>query len=276
MYERLLMDLYQLKTFYILCLNKSYTVAAKKLFVTQSAVSHAIKKLEASIAKKLIDKNKKEFFLTPEGKILFDHCKKIFFHIAKVQEDLKTLHSTTMEITIGSTIEFGTTVLIKQLEEFNREFKFGKIHMELHNEIMPYLLKDDVDLIIDCKLHLHEDLHSIPLFREEYVVICTPKYRHEKKIQVPLDLERCNLISLDIKANWWHRFYSALSDQKRPKLKNIIQINHIRGIINGTLASTGVGLVPKYTVFNELRRKKLIQLFPEIKLFLLAFFNVFS
>jgi len=260
------MDLYQLKNFYILCLNENYTKAAQKLLISQSAVSHSIKKLEESLQKKLIDKSQKGFHLTREGLILFEHCKKINSTIEKATEDLHNFQINQSEITIGSTLEFGSTILVKQLALFNQEFKYGKIHLELSNNILPALLKDEVDMIIDCKLHHNKDLYMIPLFREEYVVICTPAYKKLNNIIAPNNLDRCHLLSMDKEGNWWHRFYYSLKEEKRPALKKIIQINHIRGIINGAVASMGVGLVPKYTVTDELNSKKIIQLFPEIKI----------
>jgi len=260
------MDLYQLKHFYTLCINQNYTVAAQKLLISQSAVSHSIKKLEESLQKKLIDKTKNGFHLTREGLILFEHCKKINSTIERATEDIQNLQAAQTEITIGSTLEFGSTILVKQLASFNQEFKYGKIHLELNNNILPALLKDEVDLIIDCKLHHHKDLSMIPLFREEYVVICTPNYKKQYSIITPYDLDRSHLLSMDKEGNWWHRFYYSLKEEKRPTLKKIIQVNHIRGIINGTIASMGVGLVPKYTVIDELGTKKIIQLFPEIKI----------
>lgn len=43
------MDLYHLRTFFTLAKVRNFTQAAQMLFVTQSAVSHSVKKLEASI-----------------------------------------------------------------------------------------------------------------------------------------------------------------------------------------------------------------------------------
>jgi len=57
------MDLYQLKMFFNLGKVKNYTETAKSLNVTQSAVSHAIKKLETSLETRLIHKKGNNFNL---------------------------------------------------------------------------------------------------------------------------------------------------------------------------------------------------------------------
>ena len=72
------MDLYQLKTFFTLGKVKNYTETADALHVTQSAVSHAIKKLENSVGTPLIRKKGKDFKFTEAGRELFRSCEMIF------------------------------------------------------------------------------------------------------------------------------------------------------------------------------------------------------
>ncbi len=72
------MDLNKLKTFYVLASIKSYTGCADKMCLTQSAVSHAIKKFEEDLGFKLIDKKSRVFKLTSKGEFLFKRCGKIF------------------------------------------------------------------------------------------------------------------------------------------------------------------------------------------------------
>jgi len=121
-----------------------------------------------------------------------------------------------------------------------------------------------LNLIVDCVPHIHEDLVAIPLFREEYVVIVTPQYIKEKKIATIRDLRRCNLLSFDKNLGWWKNFINALSEDAGFEFDCITRISNVRGIINGTLESFGVGFVPKYTVLRELKQGDLVELFPEI------------
>lgn len=43
-----------------------------------------------------------------------------------------------------------------------------------------------------------------------------------------------------------------------------MQINHIRGIINGAISGLGIGFVPRYTVMRELENNLLMDPFPHI------------
>ena len=64
-------DVHHLKIFFEACKEKSFTKAAKNLFISQSAVSIQIKKLETKLGIQLIERNSKNFRLTFAGKELY-------------------------------------------------------------------------------------------------------------------------------------------------------------------------------------------------------------
>lgn len=261
------MDLYQLKHFYYLSMTKSYTRAALKLHVTQSAISHSIKKLEQSISKKLTIRRGQKFFLTEEGRILFESCRKIFSEIDRVEEKLyEKGDSLERHIVLGATVEFGTTVLMKQFSPFTE--RHPKIHIDFcfHHDLLPALLREEIDIILDCKNHNQADLKKIPLFHEEYVVIATPEYIKKWKIERSSDLKMATILSMDKNLEWWGNFINYHKRGRELLSDKIIEINHVRGIINAALGNLGVGFVPRYSVLNELKKGTLVDLFPDMKL----------
>ena len=69
------MDLYQLRSFYEVVREQSFTRAADKLFLTQPAISLQIKALENELDEILLERNRRQLRLTPAGEILFAHAK---------------------------------------------------------------------------------------------------------------------------------------------------------------------------------------------------------
>ncbi|MFQ6003562.1 MAG: LysR family transcriptional regulator [Candidatus Zixiibacteriota bacterium] len=69
--EPFAMNLNQLKIFYAVAQKKSFTMAARELFLTQPAVTIQIQKVEREYETKLFDRIGKKIFLTESGKILF-------------------------------------------------------------------------------------------------------------------------------------------------------------------------------------------------------------
>jgi DNA-binding transcriptional LysR family regulator len=260
------MDLYHLKTFFFLAKVKNFTKAADLLFVTQSAVSHAIKKLEASVDTRLFQRKGKTLSLTDAGHTLFASCEKIFNEIERADQDIARFkREATVGIRIGSTVEFGTSILIKHIKAFLDAHPEISLDFLFSHHLETPLIQDEVDLIIDCREHLLPNLKKIYLFQEQYITIAAPAFVKANKIKSLEDLEGIKLLSNDKHLEWWQNFIMAIPEKNRACLKNVVRINHIRGIINGAIAGLGIGFVPKYTVLRELAEKILVDPFPKIK-----------
>lgn len=260
------MDLYQLKIFFAFGKVMNFSETANIMCLTQSAVSHSIKKLEESIDTKLVERKGKNSFLTVEGKELYKTCENIFCEIDKVTEKINQLKGNYVKkVTIGSPVEFGTTLLIKYLSNFSKNNQNIRINYLFSHHLEKPYLHDEVDFIIDCKNHKFENSVEIPLFLEHYVVIASPDYILEKNIKTVNDLKNALIFSIDESGSWWQKFLNVLPNSDIFKISNIITINHIRGIINSSIEGLGIGFVPYYTVVNELKNKILMNPFPKIK-----------
>jgi DNA-binding transcriptional LysR family regulator len=260
------MDLYHLKTFFFLAKEKNFTQAARRLFVTQSAVSHAIKKLETSLDTPLFTRQGKTMDLTPAGRILFRSCEKIFYEIEKADQEISIYRKKALvTIRIGSTVEFGASILINHIKPFLDTHPEIHLDFYLSPDLETPLIRDEVDLIIDCVAHELPSIERIYLFQEQYVTIAAPDFLEAHQISDIDDLARVNILSSDKQLAWWRNFIAAIPADKRSCLKNVVQINHIRGIINAAMSGLGIGFVPKYTVIKELEEKNLVDPFPQIQ-----------
>jgi DNA-binding transcriptional LysR family regulator len=260
------LDLYQLKAFFILSQTLSFTKAAWRLHVSQSAVSHAIKKLESGAGLKLISRRGRHFALTEEGQELARSCRTVFGEIERVEDSLSLWVKRVQTIRLGTTVEFGTLVLIRHMKPFLARNSDIHIDFRFTNDPLPALMNDELDIIVDCKKHALPGLERTDLFREQYVVVAAPAFLRGKAITVPKQLEGQTIISLDKNASWWGRFVHAVPRSERPAFKreSVIEIDHIRGIINAAAGAIGIALLPKYSIITELRRRMLVNLFPDI------------
>lgn len=260
------MDLYQLKMFFTLCRSRSYTETAKVMCVTQSAVSHSIKKLEQSIGIQLIERKGKEFSLSKAGDILYSSCETVFYELDRTAEDLDRLKQISLwNVVLGAPVEFGTTVLIKHIKSFIKKNPNINIDFQFSHHLEKPFMKDEVDFIIDCIDHEFRNVEKIFLFREQYVTIASPVFIKENGIKNVTDLVKVNILSLDKNAGWWKKFLLVVPNKAEEIIRNVVQINHVRGLINGAINGLGVSLVPKYTVINELKDKTLVNPFPNLK-----------
>ncbi|WLT32165.1 LysR family transcriptional regulator [Geothrix sp. PMB-07] len=261
-----LLDLPQLRTFYTLAQSGSFTDCARKLNRTQSAVSHAMAKLEELAGVPLLSRKGRELGLTEEGRRLYAACEQAFATLDAAAEDLRRHQSLGRgRLRVGTTVEFGTSILMKHMQPFLTEHPGLEVDFTLSHDLLAPLLRDDLDLVIDCQEHPLPALKKVPLFRETYVVACSRAFKRAHRLKVPADLSGCPVLSLDKAGAWWNRFLMAVPDREQPQLDRVIAVNHIRAMIHAAAVGMGAALVPRYSVLEELERGDLVALFPDIR-----------
>ena len=260
-----LLDLAQLRTFYTLAQAGSFTACARRLNRTQSAVSHAMTMLEGLAGAPLLDRKGRELGLTEEGRRLFLACEQVFATLDAAADDLRRHQPHAKgRLRLGATVEFGSSILMRHMQPFLAANPELEIDFTLRPDLLAPLLREDLDLIIDCLDHPLPSLKKTTLFRETYVVACAPAFRRVHRLRVPMDLSGVPILSIDKAGAWWNRFLMAVPDQEQPLMNRIIEVNHIRAMIHAAIEGMGALLVPRYSVLEELRRGDLVALFPAI------------
>jgi DNA-binding transcriptional LysR family regulator len=86
-----ILDSRKLLTFVTLAHCGSFTQTARELFLTQSAVSHAIKSLEDELECRLFDRMGRKARLTQSGQHLLEYAARILEDMQLARADLKTI-----------------------------------------------------------------------------------------------------------------------------------------------------------------------------------------
>lgn len=69
----------------------SFSRAAERLFIAQSALSRQIKELESKVNTLLLERDSRHVELTPAGKCLFDHAKRILLEIDEALQETQSI-----------------------------------------------------------------------------------------------------------------------------------------------------------------------------------------
>ncbi len=83
-----ILDSRKLLAFATLAHCGSFTQTARELYLTQSAVSHAIKSLEEELEARLFDRLGRQARLTPTGQRLLVHAERILDEMQRARQDL--------------------------------------------------------------------------------------------------------------------------------------------------------------------------------------------
>ncbi len=94
----------QLLVFVNVVEKKSFSRAAKDLYMTQPAVTQYIQSLERTVGAKLLERSNKSVRLTQAGEIVYDHAKEIIGQYDQMQRFVEDLLKTaTGPLPIGAT-----------------------------------------------------------------------------------------------------------------------------------------------------------------------------
>jgi DNA-binding transcriptional LysR family regulator len=261
------LDVARLEVFLAATRAGGYTAAARTLHVTQSAVSHAIRKLEEGLGRPLVEWQHRRLTLTEEGEYVREVCERVFGDLDQARHVLSTRSPAgTQVVTVGATVEFGTTVLVRKLRPLLDACPWLHVHFRFRDDLAPLLLRDEIDVAVDCAPHAHRSVVATRLFREKYQIVASPAFLEGRRLKRPVDLESVPVLSLDRDGAWWTNALRSVPGRVRPVLRHIVEVNQVRGMVHAALEGYGVALLPKYTVLGKVSRGDLVALFPRLRL----------
>ena len=198
----------QYKVFYVVAQCGSFSEAAKRLFITQSAVSQHIKALEDELGVLLFARNRKGVKLTSYGELLFSYAKRAITEFDTVENlfsRMKTLDEGSLRIGAGDTIT--RYFLLDILERFHN--KYPGIKIEIVNRVTEETLsrlnagRVDVAFIsLPIERSKYNDISVRKIGALHDIFIAGTKYSHLRDKTVSIsDIASLPLVMLEPKSN---------------------------------------------------------------------------
>ncbi|MFU0824018.1 LysR family transcriptional regulator [Clostridium sp.] len=238
------LDLYRI--FNVVSQNKSFSKAAQELYMTQSAVSQAISKLEEELETQLFYRTSKGVILTSEGNILNEHINSAL-GIIDVGEnkilEFKTLKTGQLRIGVGDTI--ARYFLLPYLEKFHLTYPGIKLNIlnGTTTEICDFIKSGKADVGI-CNLPIDdEQLQVIPCKEIQDIFVCGEKYK--KITEKPISLERLMempLIFLEKKSNS-RKFVEGFLKKKGFHFSPVFELGSYDLVLELTKINLGISCV---------------------------------
>lgn len=257
------LDSRQLKAFVTLARTASFTLAAKQLFLSQSAVSHSMKALETEVGCRLFDRLGKKVLLTQAGETLLHHAEKILQEMAGARRSLEQLSKWGHgRLRIGASTTACQYLLPGVLREFKASFPRSLITIEPGDtaEAMEALRTNRVDLALTLEPRGEEQFEFHPLFSDELVFLMGPMHPWAECGQVTRDeIPRQNYI-LYSKNSYTFRLVQDYFHQEDMLLNTVIELGSMEAIKEMVKLGLGVSIVAPWIVHKELEERSLISL----------------
>ena len=178
------MNLKQLEAFVQVAEKRSFSKAAKELFLTQPTVSAHVSALERELKVRLFVRNTKEVEMSREGKMLFAYAKEMVALEEQIEQIFLHREEEASCITIAaSTIPF-QYVLPNVLAKFSETYPQDKFELTESDsaDVIGHVSAGKVEVGLTGTMIAKTNCNYIPFFEDELVVI-TPNTEHFRQMQ---------------------------------------------------------------------------------------------
>jgi DNA-binding transcriptional LysR family regulator len=259
------LDSRQLYAFAALARRGSFTLAAKDLFLTQSAVSHAIKALEDDVGCRLLDRVGRRVLLTQAGEQFLRHTEKILCEMESARAGLDTLTKWGHgRLRVGASTTACQHILPAVLREFRQSYPKCVIRIEPgdHGHQLDLLRSGQIDLalMIEPPATVLTEFSFVPLFHDELRFLVSPLHPWAKLGRAPRESIESETLVLYNKTSYTFRLVSEYFREEKIVLSNFIELGSMEAIKELVKIGIGAGVLAPWIARAELDNGSLISL----------------
>lgn len=257
------MNFKKLKVFTTVCDCGSMSRAAKKLYMTQPAVSQAILELEEELDVHLFDRINKKLLLTYPGEVLLEYARRILVLVEEAQSTMKDIaNMNTGKLRIGASTTIGTYLLPEIIRTFGQKFKNIDIPFAIDNTgvIEKMLLENSIDIgLVEGPIHSKEIIVK-PYMDDELFIICSKNHLWAaRKIIDPGTISEQNIIIREQGSGTREVFENTMSKHNIPySIKHVL--NNTEAIKKAVEANIGVSVVSEIAIKEEIKSGRLVKI----------------
>lgn len=177
------MELTQLKQFKIIAEYNNLTRASQKLFITQSALSKAMYKLEEELGINLFDRTKNSISLNNAGKEFLTYINSVLIELGKIEDFINKYKKNISILRFCSPDLNSLRLIIPLFNKLHPEIQF--ICSQLEEKLIDRNLLDCItDAAITFKKIKHPNICCLPILKERLMVTvpCNHPFYQRKSV----------------------------------------------------------------------------------------------
>jgi urea transport system substrate-binding protein len=253
----------QLKAFMVLAKTESYTETAKQLYLTPSAISHAMRALEEDVGCRLFTNTGKKVALTEAGEALFYHALRALDELDQARRTLTYLNKWgTRRLRLAADAIFLSIFLTPVLLKFHKESPNILLQVESFDsdESFSRLENNHADVILTEKPANNDTVDFYPLMTDQFHLIVKSGHPLAVKYGARLD-EFGKYPCFLIKESSQRRKQVEDFMLKQKITLNIVgeveNLETVKELVKSTLA---MSFLPRWSIAQELENQSVVTL----------------
>lgn len=239
---------------------RSFSQGAAANQISQSAASQAIHQLEAELDVLLIDRSKRPFMITPEGRTFYEGCRALLQGYEKVRAEIaSTRTQVTGSVRVAAIYSVGIHIMSGHMQRFMSLYPQAKVRLEyLHpHKVVDAVLNDEADLGILSYPAANRSLTILPWRDETMVFVCYPTHRLARRRTITAaDLHGENFVAFDADLRIRKAIDRCLR-QHDARVNVIMEFDNIETIKQAIAIGAGVSILPQPTILKEVGNRTL-------------------
>lgn len=240
-----------LRSFEAAARTRSFTLAAGELFLTPSAVSHSIRKLESQLGTSLFVRKGRSLLLTQDGEALMLYVGRGFDDLRRGVEAISG--SSPGRLRIHCAPSFANQWLVPRLPSFMAQHPGIDLHLSSDTDYLRFQSNEfDADIVYDYQAA--SGLVALPLGEEVISPMCSPSLA--RRIREPEDLLKLPLMDNFNRQVLWSQWFS-LNGMTPPPIRGLSFDRNFL-CVRATVDSLGVALESNLLVQSEIADGRLV------------------
>jgi LysR family transcriptional regulator, regulator for metE and metH len=228
--------------------TENLTRAAKKLHVSQPALSQQLKDLEDRLGAELFHRTKRKMIITQVGEWVLEAAENVLERLDRLERRVsKAVHGETGVLRIGVHCVMSYQWLPAIMGRFREMYPHVELVLSNSHTFIRDLRSDTFDLLITGFPFEHPEIGHLKLFEDEVVVVSSPRLPlSTRKAVTAKDFEDVNFMSLVEKSK--DVLYQNYLIPSGVAIREFMTIDQPQAIIDLVSAGFGVALFPRWSV----------------------------
>lgn len=256
------MHIETLKVFCDLVEMQSFSLAAERNFITQSAVSQQIRTLEDKFKRRLLERvrGRREVRLTPPGEVFYRECKNVLASYDALNESMSGLvGKISGTVKVATVYSVGLHELPPKVREFMSKFPAAKIDLEYSRttRVVRDVLNGTVELGVVAFPEPRRGLTFVPMASDRLVLICPPEHEFADRTEIKVK---------ELKGRDFVLFERDIPTRKATDkilksydvdIRKVAEFDNVETIKRSVEVGFGLAIVPHPSVIDEEKNNQL-------------------
>ncbi len=256
------MEIRQLKAFLAIAEAKTFTAGARRVNVTQAAISMQIRQLEDEVGLPLFTRTPRRVILTEAGEYLLDRARKILReHDSAIAEIAEVAGAEHGRLRIGSASSmFATQQLPSIMQGLLETFANAELTVSsgTSQALVDKIMHGEIDIAFVSLPVENSSISTDLLFSDEIVAIGHPKHPSAKERFISAAALAGEKLILGERGGNTRRMIDDFFHAANVRPNIVMELSRQEAINQMVENNLGVGIAGAKTVFREIREGRLV------------------